>query len=198
MVVSDIESLVARAGTDPVWGYAHCLRVHEMARTLARLERLSYDEEILRLACLLHDIGLYKAYNMKEGADHVVRSGRVAERLLKERNFPPRATRTVLDAIKHHPPDAGVGRSVESVLLKDAVGLDYLGAVGVSRVMAMVGSEAEVPDLPAAVRHIRALGTRIPPLLRLGSSRRIARERVAEAESFLQALGRETAGLQLL
>jgi uncharacterized protein len=198
MMVSDIESLVARAGTDPVWGYAHCLRVHDMAQRLAREERLEYDEEILRISCLLHDIGLYKAYNLKEGADHVARSVRVAERLLRERSFPPRATRTVLDAIEHHSPDSKPGRSVEATLLKEAVALDYLGNIGVARVMAMVGSEDEVPDFPAAVHHIEVLSNRVPLLLRLGSSRLIARERVAEMNYFVRSLSRETAGLNLL
>ena len=61
-LADEVQALVARVGTHPVWGYAHCLRVHALAEELARAERLSYDAEILRIAALLHDVGLYKAY----------------------------------------------------------------------------------------------------------------------------------------
>jgi uncharacterized protein len=135
-VVEEIERLVARAGEHPVWGYAHCLRVHDLAVELAEAEGLDYDAEVLRLAALLHDIGLYRAYRLREGADHVRRSASVATRMLRDGNLSPSAIRLVLDAIEHHPPGAPPGRSTEAVLLKDAVALDYLGAVGISRVLA--------------------------------------------------------------
>ncbi|HLL56335.1 MAG TPA: HD domain-containing protein, partial [Rubrobacteraceae bacterium] len=127
VIVEEIEALVSRAGGHPIWGYAHCLRVHALAEKLAREERLDYDPEILRLSALLHDIGLYRAYSLREGADHVRRSAAVATRMLRDGDFPPQATRVVLDAIEHHPPGASPGRSTEAALLKDAVALDYLG-----------------------------------------------------------------------
>src|SRR3712207_4949986 len=173
VIVEEIEELVSRAGAHPVWGYAHCLRVHALAEELAREERLDYDAEILRLSALLHDIGLYRAYSMREGVDHARRSITVAARLLRDGDFPPQATRVVLDAIEHHPPGAAPGRSVEAFLLKDAVALDYLGAVGISRVLAMVGLEEDVPDLTAAVRHALNLRRTIPDLLRFDAARRL-------------------------
>src|SRR5215207_5731725 len=50
MLVEEIDALVARVGVNPIWGYAHCLRVHALAEDLAKAERLSYDAEILRAA----------------------------------------------------------------------------------------------------------------------------------------------------
>ena len=176
-IVEEIEALVARAGTHPIWGYAHCLRVHSLAEELARTERLDYDAEILRLATLLHDIGLYRAYALREGADHARRSVMVTTRLLRDWDFPPRATNVVLDVIKHHPPGAPSGRYTETALLKDAVALDYLGAVGLSRVFAMVGLEKDVPDLGAAARHALSLRRNMPDLLYFDASRHLAHER---------------------
>jgi uncharacterized protein len=197
-LVHEVEELVSRVGTHPVWGYAHCRRVSGLARELAHAERLEYDGEILHLAALLHDIGLYKAYNMREAPDHAERGAIVADRILKDADFPPRARRVVVDAIRHHPPGSRPGSSVEAALLKDAVALDYLGAVGLSRVLAMVGLEEEVPDLPAAIAHARSLHRTIPDLLLFESSRSIARERTLEAEGFLEDLGRSTGGFKLL
>src|SRR5215216_5097394 len=98
-VVEEIEALVARVGTHPVYGYAHCLRVFALAEELAVSEDVTYDVEILRAAALLHDVGLYKAYALRDTPDHASRSAGVAERILRDGDFPPQATRAVLDAI---------------------------------------------------------------------------------------------------
>ena len=189
---------MARAGTHPVWGYTHCLRVHALARDLAEAEQLDYDAEILRLAALLHDIGLYKAYALREGADHARRSVSVAARLLRDGDFPPQATSVVLDAIRHHPPGVPPGRHRETTLLKDAVALDYLGAVGLSRVFAMVGLEGDVPDLAAAAQHALSLRHSIPDLLYFDAARSVARKRVLEMDDFFAHLEDATANLKLL
>ncbi len=190
--LGEVEDLVSRAGTHPVWGYAHCLRVNEMAGRIGDEEGVGYDSEILRLSCLLHDIGLYKAYNLREAPDHAERSATVAGRILRDGDFPPHATRVIVEAIRCHPPGASPASSMEAGLLKDAVALDYLGAVGVSRVLAMVGTEEEVPDIPSAVRHAESLHKTMPGLLLFDTSRRIADERISEAEEFLSNLRRST------
>ena len=198
VIVEEVETLVSRAGTHPIWGYDHCLRVLSVAEELARAERLDYDEEILRLSTFLHDIGLYRAYTLREGADHVRRSVAVATRILRDGDFPPKAARVVLDAIEHHPPGAPQGRSMEAALLKDAVALDYLGAVGLGRVFAMVGLEEDVPDLAAATRHAQSLRRSLPELLYFDASRNLAHERVLEMDRFFENLENATASLKLL
>ena len=197
-LVEEVEELVARVGTHPIWGHAHCLRVHALAEELAKAERASHDAEILRIAALLHDVGLYKAYAFREAPDHARRSADVAERILKDGDFPPQATRAVLDAIVHHPPGAPPAGSTEAALLKDAVALDYLGAIGLSRILAMVDMEKEIPDIPAALWHAESLRRKIPGLLVFESSRGIARQRIIETEDFLQNLRDATQNLKLL
>ena len=198
VIVEEIETLVSRAGTHPIWGYTHCLRVFALAEELARMERLDYDAEILRLSALLHDIGLYRAYSLREGADHARRSMAVATRMLRDGDFPPQATRVVLDAIEHHPPGAASGRSTEAALIKDAVALDYLGVVGLGRVFAMVGLEEDVPNLAAAVRHATSLRHTLPDLLHFDASRHLAHARVLEMDSFFRNLEDATTNLKLL
>jgi uncharacterized protein len=197
-LVEEVEELVARVGTHPIWGHAHCLRVHALAEELAKAERASHDAEILRIAALLHDVGLYKAYAFREAPDHARRSADVAERILKDGDFPPQATRAVLDAIMHHPPGAPPAGSTEAALLKDAVALDYLGAIGLCRILAMVDMEEEIPDIPAALWHAESLRRKIPGLLVFESSRGIARQRIIETEDFLQNLRDATQNLKLL
>ena len=197
-LVDEVEALVARVGTHPVWGYAHCLRVHALAEELARSEGIHHDREILRIAALLHDVGLYKAYAFREAPDHARRSAYVAERVLKDGDFPPQATRAVIDAILSHPPGAPPGTSAEAALLKDAVALDYLGAIGLSRILAMVGTEDDVVDIPAALWNAESLHRRIPGLLAFESSKGIAGERAIEMDDFLRNLREATKNLKLL
>lgn len=169
-----------------------------MGRELARLERLDYDPELLYIAALLHDIGLYKAYSHRKEEDHARRSARVAEQLLRDANFPEKKVQTVLDAIEHHPPGASIGGTVEAALLKDAVVLDYLGAVGVARVLAMVGLEEDVPDLAAAVRHSESLHESMPTYLVLESSKHMARDRSREKDLYMESLRDATVDMKLL
>jgi uncharacterized protein len=197
-LVDEVEELVARVGTHPIWGHAHCLRVLALAEELAMAEGVTYDAEILRIAALLHDVGLYKAYAFRDAPDHARRSADVAERILRDGDFPPQATKVVLDAIVHHQPGTPPGGSAEAALLKDAVALDYLGAIGLSRILAMVGVEDEIPDIPAALWHAESLRRRLPGLLIFESSRGIARERIGEMDEFLRNLRYATNNLKLL
>ena len=197
-LIEEIEARVERAGTDPIWGYEHCLRVYALARDLGFEEDLFFDAELLYIAALLHDIGLYKAYARRKEVDHARRSCAVAEQLLRDADFPTRDTETVLDAIEHHPPGAPSGSSAEAALLKDAVALDYLGTIGVSRALAMVSVEEEIPNLHSAISNIQNLHRSIPGHLILDSSKDLARERIAETKHFVDKLGHSTANLKLL
>ena len=197
-LVKEIEARVARAGTDPIWGYNHCRRVYAQARELARLERLSHDPELLYIAALMHDVGLYKAYSHRREPDHTRRSAAVAGQLLRDGNLPAHDIQVVLDAIENHPPGAFNGSSVEAVLLKDAVALDYLGAIGISRVLAMVGNEEDVPDQGAAIRHAESLHKSMPGFLILESSKQVARDRMREKDHFVSDLRDATMNLELL
>ncbi len=197
-VMEEIEALVARVGTHPVYGYAHCLRVYALAEELAVMEDVTYDKEILRAAALLHDVGLYKAYARREPADHAKRSALVAHRILQDWDFPPQASQAVIEAIERHPPGVPGSAASETILLKDAIGLDYLGAIGVSRMLAMVGTEDDVPDIPTAIWNSESLRQKIPDLLVLQSSKDLARRRVREMEDFFADLRDATAGLKLL
>lgn len=194
----EIEDLIRRVGTHPIWGYEHCLRVNAMAEEVGAGEGVRYDAEILRLASLLHDIGLYKAYNLREAPDHAERSAFVAGRILRDGDFPPQAARVVVEAIRCHPPGASPASSMEAGLLKDAVALDYLGTVGISRILAMVGSEEDVPNLRDAVRHAESLRKTIPNLLLFDTSRDIAADRIIETDDFLASLRSSTDGMKFL
>lgn len=198
-LIEEVDALVARVGTHPVWGHSHCARVHALAEELAAEEDLSYDAEILKLSALLHDIGLYKAYAMRDAPNHARRSASVAERILRDGDFPPQASRIVMEAIEQHPPGTPlVTMAVEAKLLKDVIALDYLGVIGISRVLAMVGTEEDVPDIRTAIWHAESLRRQVPDLLIFPASQRIAQDRTAEMDDFFDSLRDSTQKLKLL
>ena len=143
-------------------------------------------------------MGLYKAYARREPADHAKRSALVAGRILQDWDFPPQASQAVIESIERHPPGVPGNAASETILLKDAIGLDYLGAIGVSRMLAMVGTEDDVPDIPTAIWNAESLRQKIPDLLALRSSKDIASQRIREMEDFFADLREATAGLKLL
>jgi poly(A) polymerase len=105
-LVDEVEELVARVGTDPIWGHAHCLRVHALAEELARAEHVSYDAEILRLAALLHDIGKPQTRRIgPEGVTfhfHEVVGAELAARRLRALRWPNKVVDEVSDLIRLH------------------------------------------------------------------------------------------------
>lgn len=163
-MVEEVDALVARVGKHPVWGYGHCVWVHSLAEELARAERLSYDAESLRVAALLHDVGLYKAYAMREPAQHAKRSPAVAQGILNDADFPSQAARTAIEAIEAHPPGHPPGhplatcraprpaparRPPSSSTPSPWSTSASSASPEVSRVPARVGTEDDVADLRA-------------------------------------------------
>ncbi len=91
------------------------------------------------------------------------------------------------------PPDLAEAR-----VFHDADMLDFLGAVGMVRLLAISGVEDWIPEPRAAVRVARQFAEELPGKLVLDAARRVAERRVAETYAFLGALDLETESLTLL
>ena len=198
-VVEEIEAHIARVGTDPVYGYAHCLRVFALAEELAASEEVSYDAEILRVGPPCTAVGLYSVPD-PQGSHPTTRSARrwwpaVSSGL----GFPP-AGEPGCHRGHRTPPARRVHKRSpsETILPQDAIALDYLGAIGISRMLAMVGTEDDVPDIRSAIWNAESLRQKIPDLLVLQSSKDLASRRIREMEDFLEDLRDATAKLKLL
>jgi uncharacterized protein len=64
--------------------------------------------------------------------------------------------------------------------------------------LAMVGTEEDVPDIPTAIWNAESLRQKIPDLLLLQSSKDLARRRIREMEAFIEDLRDATEKLKLL
>ncbi|HTA36885.1 MAG TPA: HD domain-containing protein [Solirubrobacteraceae bacterium] len=109
--------------------YAHCMRTWAFATMFAARDRVRHDEELLYLACTLHDLGLTPAHDRADPTAHcfAVEGARAAHELVCASGDQARA-RLVAEAITLHlnvTVPARIG--AEAQLLSKGVSLDTIG-----------------------------------------------------------------------
>lgn len=192
------DGVMARIGelSHPAWGPEHCRRLYVLARDIAQQEEPGLDDDVLFAAAWLHDAGTFGQFACD--AEPPECAARAAERILADAGMAfekiPLATRIIrqhsLNGDKPQTPEAGV--------LRDADMLEFLGAVGLMRLLSIVELEDWVPDSRAALSLAMQFADDFPPKLIYDTSRRIAEQRVAETLDFIGALSYETVELQII
>jgi uncharacterized protein len=181
----------------PGWGIAHSERVYELALELTKQQETDVDQDALLAAAYLHDVGALEPYR-QEGVDHAERSAAIAEEMLLSVGFPTNKIPLVKEIILGHTVNAPPPTSTEAIVFRDADFLDFLGAIGVTRMLAIVGIEDWTPDLKKAVSLIQRRCQELPGKLLTRPAKRIGKVRQAEMLSFLAALSNETDKLENL
>jgi uncharacterized protein len=175
----------------PSWGITHSERVYELALELAKQQDVDVDQDALLAAAYLHDVGALEPYK-QEGMDHAERSAALIEEMLIYTGFPPKKMSLVKEIILGHTFTAAPPTSIEAIVFRDADFLDFLGAIGVARMLAIVGIEDWTPDLKKAVSLLQRFSRELPGKLLTRPAKRIGKVRQAEMLSFLAALSNET------
>lgn len=180
----------------PAWGLSHSVRDYELARTLAAADHVALDDEVLYAAAYLHDVGAFAPYQ-KAGVDHADEAARIVGTLLEGTGFPMSKIEAVRAAIRTHMFDRKPA-GAEAVYLHDADALDWLGAIGVARIFALVDPNGGAPDGPAALKMLQDNLRDVPPGIVSRAGRAMSVARVHELEEFLGSLSRETAAYRTL
>ncbi len=173
------------------WGTAHYKRVYEMAIHIARIENKAIDEEALFAAALIHDMGAFKPYKDPE-KDHADRSAELCREVLLEKGFPESKMPLVEDIISHHMYYSSAGKSYEAIIFRDADILDFLGAVGITRILSITGFDNWAPDLISAVKLLEEFYEELPGKLITNEAKKIGEDRKLEMEYFIKQLKLET------
>ena len=84
----------------------------------------------------------------------------------------------------------------EAIYLHDADALDWLGAIGVARIIALVDPQGGAPDGPAMAKELEDNLAKVPDRVVSPAGRALVPARKAELEKFLQDLRRESTDLQ--
>jgi HD superfamily phosphodiesterase len=80
----------------------------------------------------------------------------------------------------------------EALYLHDADALDWLGAIGVARIFALVDPNGGAPDGPAALKMLQDNLQRVPAGILSTAGRAHTAVRIQELEEYLRQLGGET------
>jgi uncharacterized protein len=181
---------------NPAWGFSHCQRDYSLAKQMAAEDHVTLDDDVLFAAAYLHDIAAFAPWENTK-VDHSDVGAQVVDSVLKGTGFPMEKIDAVRGAIRTHMYYRDpVGP--EALYLHDADALDWLGAIGVARIMALVDPKGGKPDGPRAVAMLLDNLDKVPT--RVLSPAGLARtpERKAELERFLAELRRETDDLKTL
>lgn len=180
----------------PAWGLSHSQRDYELARELAAADHVAIDDDVLYAAAYLHDVAAFAPYE-RQGVDHADQAAQIVDTLLQGTGFPMSKIDSVRGAIRTHMFDREPA-APEAIYLHDADALDWLGAVGVARIFALVDPNGGKPDGPAAVKMLQENLAQVPSRIISKAGRARSGARVRELRQFLQDLGAQTEDFRTL
>ena len=186
-----------RAEARPPDKFAHQPRLYELARSLA--EGQPCDDDVLYAAAWMHDLGVFYGHRPEDPAalacwDHVAYAMEKTPALLRQFGFPEEKIPAVVETIRTHLPSRRP-TSFEGTLMRDADLLEQLGAVGILRTVSKVGRDTRFVRLADALAGVRRAIEELPGKLELASARKLAQERTAVMQAFLDAAQAETRGV---
>jgi HD domain len=191
-----VRDLAAKNFKNPAWGYSHCLRDYALARELAAADHAAVDDDVLFAAAYLHDLAAFKPWE-NDKLDHSDVAADIVDTILKGTGFPMAKIEAVRGAIRTHMYYRDpVGP--EALYLHDADALDWLGAIGVARIIALVDPNGGSPDGPKAVKMLEDNLKNVPARVLSPAGKAMMPPRKAELEAFLGNLRRESDGLRTL
>jgi HD superfamily phosphodiesterase len=191
-----VRDLAAKHFKNPAWGYSHCMRDYALARELAAADRAVIDDDVLFAASYLHDMAAFPPWE-KEKLDHSDVAADIVDTVLKGTGFPMAKIDAVRGAIRTHMYYRDpVGP--EALYLHDADALDWLGAIGVARIIALVDPKGGNPDGPKAVKMLEDNLKNVPTRVLSPAGRAMVPPRQAELEAYLKDLRQESQNLKTL
>ncbi|HEY0799383.1 MAG TPA: HD domain-containing protein [Steroidobacteraceae bacterium] len=185
-----VRDFAASRFKNPAWGFSHCLRDYALARDLAAADHVAIDDDVLYAAAYLHDIAAFAPWEDPK-SDHSDVGARVVDTVLKGTGFPMEKIDAVRGAIRTHMYYRDP-LGPEALYLHDADALDWLGAIGVARIMALVDPHGGKPDAPKAAAMLVDNLNKVPARVLSPAGRARVPERKAELEKFLADLKRES------
>ena len=187
-----IENYIA-AHANPTHKFGHQPRLYALTQQIG--EGLTYDDDVVFAAVWLHDLGVFIGHRPEDEAelktwDHVAYVIEEAPALLTEFCFPQDKIPAVLEVIRtHQPHDRPL--TVEATIARDADILEQLGAIGITRTLAKLGSDTRFETFTEAHTALKKHLTALPSQLQLETSKALAAPRIATMQTFLDALESE-------
>ena len=170
----------------PAWGLTHSERDYQITVDLASREKKHIDKDVIFAAAFLHDVGGLPPYDEK-GVDHAVRSVQVVEPLLKEWGFPSSKIDLVKETILKHVYYGKAGLSLEAILFRDADILDFIGPMGIARILSVTLESKKPALISNSIATLRKFAKEMPEKLTSEMARQDSKKRVKEMNRFLDS-----------
>ncbi len=169
----------------PAWGLPHAERNYHVTKELAAKEGFKVDEEVLFAAAFLHDVGGFAPY-FDQNVDHAVKSAEVVLPMLKTWGFPAEKLESVKELILGHVYYGPAPKTKSAQAFRDADVLDFLGAIGIARVMAITPEAS--PSLNPTLSMVKDFRDNYASTCSLHASQEEAKIRSAQMDGFLNAI----------
>jgi len=180
----------------PAWGFSHSIRDYSLAKSLAQSDKVTLDDDVLFAAAYLHDMAAFQPWE-KEGVDHADQAAAIVDTVLNGSGFPVEKIDAVRNAIRTHMYDRDpVGP--ESIYLHDADALDWLGAIGIARILSLIDPNGGSPDSHEIVGMLEEYTATVPKRVMSPSGKLLAKLREAESVHYLHQLKSESDNLKSL
>ncbi|MDG1708568.1 MAG: hypothetical protein P8H03_07385 [Emcibacteraceae bacterium] len=173
------------------WGVEHYERNFHMSKKIAAAESTKVDEDVLFAASFLHDMGVFEPYAIA-GAEHSKTAADNIEAILNPTNFPNEKIEDVKATILAHMFYADAGDNKMAAIFHDADTLDFLGSIGVARIISITTRDDWATDLATAIKTIEGFNVDLPSKLIFEGSKEIAKKRVNESNMFIESLKSES------
>jgi len=191
-----VTQFAAQNFKQPAWGFSHSQRDYELAKSLAAADHVALDDDVIFAAAYLHDMAAFEKW-ADEKKEHGAVAAEKIDLVLGGTDFPKAKLDAVREACRGHMFDQPA-RSPEARYLHDADALDWRGAIGVARLIALVDPKGGKPTAPDIVKGIEMNMKNVPKgVLTPAGKARIA-PLLAEEKAFLDALRRETRDFETL
>lgn len=192
-----VRTLAKERFKNPAWGYSHSERDYALAQSLAAADHVALDDDVLFAASYLHDIAAFPPWGGDEPPDHSDVGADAVEKILAGTGFPMGKLAAVRAAIRTHMYYRDpIGP--EAVYLHDADALDWLGAIGAARILALVDPNGGEGDGPKAVQMLQDNLQKVPSRVVSPAGRALVGPRKSELERFLKELGAESEDFRAL
>ncbi len=173
----------------PVDKFGHQPRLYALTRLVGAGQ--SYDDDVVYAAAWLHDLGVFVGHRPEDPIalqtwDHVAYITQKAPAILTEAGFPAAKIPAVLEVIRTHQPH-DTPLTLEATIARDADILEQLGAIGIIRTLAKLGSDTRFNTFTDAVTALRKQLATLPEKLLLQSSKDLAAPRIRTLQAFLEA-----------
>jgi uncharacterized protein len=180
----------------PAWGTSHSDRDYALAKALAAADKVELDDDVLFAAAYLHDVAAFKPYEKPE-LDHSDVAADLVGEILAPTGFPMAKVAKVQAAIREHM-YYRTPTIAESLYLHDADALDWLGAIGAARIMALVDPNGAQPDGPAVLPMLQENLRDVPARVLSPAGKAMMPGKRDILENWLETLSAETDGFKTL